>query len=194
MTFLAPWRTPLARALHLNRSLPYARYFQLATVRANGRPANRTVVFRSFVPETNQLIVISDRRSQKTEQIQQQSWAEICWYFPKTREQFRLSGSLVVVESRSTNAEHQKLFQQTWQNLSDSAREQFYWPTPGQPHDPTLEVKTPPNDADSPAETFTLLIFDPTEVDHLDLRQHPHARCRYWQDEKQGWQSETVNP
>jgi pyridoxamine 5'-phosphate oxidase len=193
MTAQAPWRIPLARALHLNRSLPYARYFQLATVRSDGRPANRTVVFRGFVPETNQLTIISDRRSQKTEQIQQQSWAEICWYFPKTREQFRLSGSLFVVDSRSTNAEHQQLFHQTWKNLSDSAREQFYWPTPGQPHDPNLEISTPQSDVERPAETFTLLVFDPTEVDHLDLRQHPHARCRYWNYE-QGWQSETVNP
>jgi hypothetical protein len=55
---LAPWREPLARALHRNRSLAYSRYLQLATVRNNGRPANRTVVFRGFLENTNQLKMI----------------------------------------------------------------------------------------------------------------------------------------
>jgi pyridoxamine 5'-phosphate oxidase len=45
---LAPWRSPLSRALYRNRNLPYCRYLQLATVRPNGQPANRTVVFRGF--------------------------------------------------------------------------------------------------------------------------------------------------
>ncbi|MCA1991428.1 MAG: pyridoxamine 5'-phosphate oxidase family protein, partial [Coleofasciculus sp. S288] len=89
---LAPWRSLLASALHKNRSLPYARYFQLATIRADGRPANRTVVFRGFLDSTNQLKIITDTRSQKAEQIDHQPWGEVCWYFPKTREQFRLLG------------------------------------------------------------------------------------------------------
>jgi pyridoxamine 5'-phosphate oxidase len=45
---LAPWRSAIAHALHRNRSLVYARYLQLATVKANSHPANRTVVFRGF--------------------------------------------------------------------------------------------------------------------------------------------------
>jgi hypothetical protein len=31
------------------KHMPYAKYFQIATVKPNGRPANRTVVFRGFV-------------------------------------------------------------------------------------------------------------------------------------------------
>lgn len=42
----APWRSLLDRALDLNSSLASARYLQLATVRADNRPANRTLVFR----------------------------------------------------------------------------------------------------------------------------------------------------
>ncbi|MEO8891182.1 MAG: pyridoxamine 5'-phosphate oxidase family protein, partial [Coleofasciculaceae cyanobacterium] len=90
------WRSLLARAIHHNRSLPYSRYFQLATIRADHRPANRTVVFRGFLDETDQLKMITDFRSAKVEQIQQQVWGEACWYFPKTREQFRLSGKLTL--------------------------------------------------------------------------------------------------
>ena len=88
---LALWRSPLARALHRNRSLAFARYLQLATVRATGRPANRTVVFRGFLADTNQLKFITDISSQKAEEINLYPWGEICWYFPQTREQFRIA-------------------------------------------------------------------------------------------------------
>lgn len=47
MAAAAPqWREMLQRSLKKNKSLPYSRYVQLATVRPDGRPANRTVVFR----------------------------------------------------------------------------------------------------------------------------------------------------
>ncbi len=89
---LPPWRSPLARALHRNRSLPYARYLQLATVRANGRPANRTVVFRGFLDGSDQLKFVTDARSEKAEQVSQFSWGEACWYFPKPASNFGLQG------------------------------------------------------------------------------------------------------
>lgn len=31
------------------------------------------------------------------EQLQHQSWAELCWYFPDSREQFRIAGRLTIV-------------------------------------------------------------------------------------------------
>jgi pyridoxamine 5'-phosphate oxidase len=193
MMTLAPWRSALARALHRNRALVYARYFQLATVRADGRPANRTVVFRGFLPDSNQLMMISDRRSQKVPQIAQIPWGEICWYFPKTREQFRLSGALSIVEQSDPNPQRQQAYTQAWQKLSDPAREQFYWHPPGQPHDPSRLQPDPPDNQENPAENFMLLIFEPIEVDHLELRSHPHTRHRYQHHQDQ-WQTEMLNP
>ena len=66
---LSPWRSILSRALHRNRSLPNARYFQLATVDFGGKPTNRTVVFRGFLDQSNQLQIITDRRSEKINHI-----------------------------------------------------------------------------------------------------------------------------
>jgi pyridoxamine 5'-phosphate oxidase len=194
MTTLALWRSVLAKALHQNRALAYARYFQLASIREDGRPANRTVVFRGFLADSNQLMIISDRRSQKVPQIQQTSGAEICWYFPKTREQFRLSGLLSIVDQSDTNPQRQQAYLQTWQNLSESARTQFYWPPPGQPYDPSGVIPEPSDGLDKPAETFLLMLFEPSEVDHLELRSHPHHRHHYWCDHEQQWQVEAVNP
>ena len=45
-TSVPQWRTMLQRSIGKNRSLAYSRYVQLATVREDGRPANRTVVYR----------------------------------------------------------------------------------------------------------------------------------------------------
>lgn len=114
---LAPWRSLISRALHLNRSLVYARYFQLATVKKNGRPANRTVVFRGFWGETNKLKIITDSRSQKFTEIQEQSGGEICWYFPKTREQFRLSGEITLIGCNNYGQDFQQARQSTWQEF-----------------------------------------------------------------------------
>ena len=38
------------------KHMPYAKYFQIATVKPNGRPANRTVVFRGFLGEMKTLL------------------------------------------------------------------------------------------------------------------------------------------
>ena len=62
----AAWRMKLAGSIARNRKLVDSKYFQLATVKLDGRPANRTVVFRSenlrlcCVPRTdvNQLSAI----------------------------------------------------------------------------------------------------------------------------------------
>ena len=31
------------------------------------------------------------------EHLQKQPWAEVCWYFTESREQFRLGGDLIIV-------------------------------------------------------------------------------------------------
>jgi pyridoxamine 5'-phosphate oxidase len=190
---IAPWRSPLARALHRNRSLVYARYAQLATVQPNGRPANRTVVFRGFWPDTNQLQFISDRRSAKVEQIHQNPWGELCWYFPKTREQFRMAGSLHLVMDTHPDPVQQTARRQRWHDLSDAARTQFAWADPGQPRDPEDAFSPAPPDPTQPLPNFCLLLLDPEQVDHLELRGDPQTRQIYRHHES-GWTRQAVNP
>jgi pyridoxamine 5'-phosphate oxidase len=196
MTVLAPWRQVLARSLHRNRALVYARYFQLATVRANGRPANRTVVFRGFLPERNAILMITDRRSQKIAQIEHQGWAEICWYFPKTREQFRFAGILHIVDGSHPKERWQKAYHETWRSLSEAARAQFYGVAPGLPRASEQEQiePEPPDASDSIPESFRLLVFVPEDLDYLDLTTHPHHHCRYWLESVDSWKAEWLTP
>ncbi|MEO1147028.1 MAG: Npun_F5749 family FMN-dependent PPOX-type flavoprotein [Cyanobacteria bacterium J06638_22] len=190
---LAPWRSPLARALQRNRSLPEARYFQLATVQQNGRPANRTVVFRGFLDGTNSLQIITDTRSDKVNQLCHNPWAEGCWYFAKTREQFRLAGQLQLIEANETDERLRAIRQQLWHNLSDKARSQFAWDHPGQPRQseatfvPEIAAET------KPLPTFCAVLLHPVHVDHLELRGNPQNRTRYDKHEAD-WVTLAINP
>ncbi|WP_414528571.1 Npun_F5749 family FMN-dependent PPOX-type flavoprotein [Nodularia chucula] len=192
---IAPWRGAIAHALHRNRSLVYARYLQLATVAENNRPANRTVVFRGFLEDSNQLKFITDARSHKVDQIQKQPWAEICWYFPKTREQFRISGCLTLIAGDDSDPSLQPARTKTWQELSDAARLQFAWPHPSQPrvNEPGAFAPSAPNSA-QPLPTFCLLLLEPLEIDHLELRGEPQNRRLYSVNEQQEWVSQEINP
>ncbi|MBD2308182.1 pyridoxamine 5'-phosphate oxidase family protein [Chroococcidiopsis sp. FACHB-1243] len=191
---LAPWRSPLARALHLNRSLPYARYLQLATVRINGRPANRTVVFRGFLENSDRLKFVSDTRSEKFAQIEAQPWAEACWYFPKTREQFRITGTLKAIASDCPDPELQQACIVSWQELSDSARLQFAWAHP-ELRAADDAFKPPAPSAEVPLPHFCLLLLEPVQVDRLELRGDPQNRTIYtWLEGDRAWSTQAVNP
>ncbi|MFB8790532.1 MAG: Npun_F5749 family FMN-dependent PPOX-type flavoprotein [Potamolinea sp.] len=191
---LAPWRSLLAHAIYQNRSLAYSRYFQLATVREDGYPANRTVVFRGFLQDSNQLKIITDSRSQKVEQITKQSWGEICWYFPTTREQFRLSGQLTLVGVGHPDVALQEARQRTWQELSDSARIQFVWPYPREAREDDADFSPPLPDPVKPLANFCLLLLEPVQVDHLELRGDPQTRSLYQQNASHEWLKQAVNP
>jgi pyridoxamine 5'-phosphate oxidase len=188
---LAPWRSPLSRALHRNRALANARYVQLATVRPDGRPANRTLVFRGFLDSA--LKFVTDRRSEKPGQIQHQPWGEICWYFPKTREQFRLLGELTVVTEEYPDPELLKARRMLWHDLSEGGRSQFAWAHPGQSRDAEDSFTQPAPDPLNPLPQFCLLLLEPTQVDHLELRGDPQNRYLYVKDGEE-WLTQSVNP
>mgnify|MGYP001078053727 CR=1 FL=1 len=189
---LAPWRAPLARALHRNRALAYSRYAQLATVDPQGRPHNRTLVVRGFVGDTNTLEFITDRRSAKVAQIHHQPWGELCWYFPETREQFRLAGPLQLIDDSTEDVFAQTARCQRWQSLSPRSRQPFTWPPPGQPRQGDLPQDLPLGT--TPPAHFCLLWLHPQRVEHLELRGHPQNRYCYQMAANQTWTVQEVNP
>jgi pyridoxamine 5'-phosphate oxidase len=190
---LAPWRSPLSRNLHLHRSQPESRYIQLATVSPAGLPSNRTVVFRGFRNGTNDIQIISDRRSEKIIQLQHSPYGEICWYFPKTREQFRIFGEIVVITADTAHEEYQNLREKLWQSISDSARQQFTWAQPASPRPEDGDFPVGTADPVMPVENFCLLLLIPSKCDHLLLKGNPQNRYLYL---RQGWawQVEHVYP
>jgi PPOX class probable FMN-dependent enzyme len=191
---IAPWRSFLANALKKNRNQPHSRYFQLATVRSDGIPANRTVVFRGFLSDTNKLKIITDARSEKITEIQNQSRGEICWYFTNSREQFRIAGNIIIIDANYQDSELLKVRESTWQDLSDNARIQFAWAHPGEARANPEAFSPPQPDENEPLENFCLLLFEPVKVDYLRLRGEPQNRTIYVKNETGIWDITEVNP
>lgn len=189
---LAPWRPLITRALHRNRAQAESRYLQLATVRATGQPANRTVVFRGFLANSDCLQFAVDRRSEKVDQIETCPWAEVCWYFTTTREQFRILGRLTLVDLNTAQPNLAEAREVLWQGLSDGARRQFAWPHPKHDKAHAAAFEPPQPNASQPLPQFCLLLLTPEAVDHLKLQGDPQNRCVY--ELKPDWVRRAVNP
>jgi len=195
------WRQSLAASLNKSRSKARSKYFQIASVNANGLPKNRTVVFRGFVEGTNHLSVITDSRSNKYEQWQNNDFAEICWYFDLSREQYRIMCKTSLVDALS---EHQDIRKDSWQRLSMNAKAQFFWPCPGDEYDDKKEDAFDVDDAilkDATApDNFVVVVLLPQEIDYLNLKTQPQTReiSRFESprdgNERYLWETKQVNP
>lgn len=198
---VAPWRLVLEKAIKRNKEVTHSKYIQLATVTAQGYPANRTVVFRGFLENTNYLQIVTDKRSQKYEDLKINPVAEVCWYFTKTREQFRIRGTVTIVEElvNDSNVGQEEIGlylearQKAWENLSDNGKEQFFWPTPGKQREKKWDWGDWQSEIINPPANFCLLLLQPLWVDHLQLRGNPQNRYIY--SLKEGvWEWQEVNP
>jgi pyridoxamine 5'-phosphate oxidase len=153
------WRTRLAASIQQSRHVRGGNYVQLATVGVDGKPKNRTVVFRGWLPAVNDdaspavdsdgqayeaLRMITDSRSLKVQDGMANPHAEIVWWFPASSEQYRIAGKLEFIggsppagsasgASVHVSKRYQELRLEQWQMLSPVAREQFFWDTPRAP-------------------------------------------------------------
>ncbi|KAI9141973.1 pyridoxamine 5'-phosphate oxidase-domain-containing protein [Paraphysoderma sedebokerense] len=152
-----------------NRTIVFRGFSKLQSSSGSDQAENLNQANSTNVVETELLQFITDTRSSKIEEIigwssiakiKQQlgikqlpradgaAQGEICWYFPVTREQFRLSGSIYLLLPPSFS--HSRLASlpippyydtpslrelerlRLWQSISPYARANFAWPSPGQ--------------------------------------------------------------
>ncbi|KAK9823447.1 hypothetical protein WJX72_002831 [[Myrmecia] bisecta] len=192
------WRQALTKSLDANSKVPFSKFFQLATIRHDGRPTNRTMVFRGFYKDTDRLTFTTDIRSKKYDDLRTHSKAaEICWYFTESREQFRLNGDLTVIDKDEEDPELVQARKQAWSEMSTSGRSWFTWPKPGLPRGPDEQFQIePPGPEEPPLPSFCLVIMDVMEVDHLELRssiRHSYS-SQLDSDGERLWHEEDVNP
>ncbi|CAI5997276.1 unnamed protein product [Closterium sp. NIES-64] len=150
------WRRMLQSSIDAHAHIPSASFVQLATVRANGTPANRSLVFRGFMEGSDNLIFYTDGRSSKVsilpdppiapllalltlqsvlhvKEIEQWSLIELCWYFSESWEQYRIAGSMTTVHANSPDPSLLKLRHAAWQPLTAQQRWQYCRGHPGTP-------------------------------------------------------------
>jgi PPOX class probable FMN-dependent enzyme len=185
------WRSRIDRSIAKSRKIRGGNYVQVATVDEQGSPACRTVVFRGFMdvqnasieeaqadnearPSSIALKMITDARSEKVAQIRQNPACEIVWWFSQSSEQYRFAGKLLLVGHDTADEALLAARKQQWGNLSDPAREQFFWPPPGAYSDEVV-VQVPPGGRDEegkvlpPPDCFLLMMLVPHQVKYLRL-------------------------
>ena len=179
-----PWRARLQHALHAGRGERSSRYFQLATVGRDGRPANRTLVFRGFGDDGG-VRFVTDARTAKAAEIEAGSAGEICWWIEATKEQFRLAGRLEMVADAAER-------RHAWDGLSPGLRVTFLGPEPKASRAPDDAFPAEAGDATTP-EVFRLVVLRPETVDYLNLATTPQTRVVH-RLTGSGWKEEAVNP
>uniref|UniRef100_A0A7S0ZKL5 Pyridoxamine 5'-phosphate oxidase Alr4036 family FMN-binding domain-containing protein n=1 Tax=Timspurckia oligopyrenoides TaxID=708627 RepID=A0A7S0ZKL5_9RHOD len=208
---------PLRKSIPKNKSIRTWSYVQFATVE-NGLPKVRTIVFRGFLnPRSSNtksgsdsdssavndnenladgLVFCTDTRSRKVAALADNNKAEVAWYLPTTRDQFRISGDVSLIGGSgdvfNTVPERfkyriQELMNERiglWKRMNPPARAQFYWPgNPGEvlhpawPGELSEKIAATAGDKDSDSDenptipdSFLLLILWPTSIDWLNLK------------------------
>ena len=212
------WRERITGSIARSRKVRGGNYVQIATVDPEaGRPHCRTVVSRGFLPAdthgfggasggADAFKMITDGRSAKAAQIAARPACEMVWWFAKSSEQYRIEGELQLVGSPGTpsasggagsaSALLAAARKQQWGELSDPAREQFFWDGPGL-YSGDAEVPKGGRDAESGSvleapPSFLLMLLHPTRVHYLRLTDN-FAQVDELGEDKQ-WSTRRVNP
>lgn len=191
-TSAAPWRALILKALHINRAKPEAKYLQIATVDDKARPSVRTVVFRGW-HDNNSLLIHSDTRSEKNAHLGTTPHASVCWYFPLSREQFRLMTTARIVSQAAD--ELAALREQQWRQLSAASKAQYNSGTPGTAlHEHGSPAALPDDGMGKPAKHFSVIVLSPNHLDYLNLKHRPQRREQYHPDSDGTWHNTAVFP
>mmetsp|Transcript_21041 Transcript_21041/g.58511 ORF Transcript_21041/g.58511 Transcript_21041/m.58511 type:complete len:290 (-) Transcript_21041:1803-2672(-) len=205
------WRSLLEVSMARSRRIRGSNYVQISTVNKDGEPRCRTVVFRGFLNNKNLsddhpmsvlnggqfdgkpcvMKMCTDLRSKKVDEVAHQPISEMVWWFPKTSEQYRVRGSLLLVGDESDDRNLQIARKEMWGNISDPARESFLddkSPVPVGGRDEEGKVVPVPTN-------FLLMLLDPIHVDYLRLTGAQYRQI----DERQprdgaSWSSKSVKP
>ncbi|KAH7514827.1 hypothetical protein FEM48_Zijuj11G0131800 [Ziziphus jujuba var. spinosa] len=165
-TVTAPWKQLVLEAMESNAHLKNASLFQLATVGLNGRPSNRTVLFRGFQDGSDRIEIDADSRSHKIEELKHCPFAEICWYFADSLEQFRIKGTIEIIDESSPDPVNLQQREKSW--FARSPRTKMLFLDSGHSY-----LEPPPKDAfpelcGGPVAAYCILVLHPEQVDYMN--------------------------
>jgi len=167
----------------VDRKHPY-RFCYLATTQVDYVSTQRTVVLRRILP-SKELLIFSDYRTPKVQEIKQQEQVSLLFYHPTQQIQIRLQAvvtihhqdALCLREWSKLNERNKKDYQTILPPGSDLPKEEL-----DQTHDPNLG-----------SSFFSILSLKPLNMDILQLRPAGHQRmvCHY---ENREWIGRQVMP
>lgn len=179
----APWRKPFETALA--RNAPQTEV-QVATVSSEGVPSVRTVLLRGFSAEGLPYF-FTDLRTRKANHLAENPRIALLAWFPKTAEQFRLTGRATVHGWRAEGA-WAALRRHSWELLAEDDRLTYVGPPPGRTFVDRAPSVTPP----APPQEFLLVTIDVTECDWLAVGP-PRTRAEF-RLLGAGWVQQSLTP
>ena len=163
---LPVWRQKLKASQSKEGRSVSSRWIQIANVSQNKQPRVRTVVFRGWL-DNNTMLIYTDKRSEKFNDLEINNNIEILWVFSKSKSQYRFKG----------NAFRLNDDENYWNNLSEKSRIVWFWPCPGKKIDKQNSFKIP-NTKIKP-NNFAVLKLIINEVDLLKLENPVHKRYNW---------------
>ena len=176
---LPEWRLAIKSSNNKEGKSISKQWMQIATTSKENLPRLRTVVFRGW-SNAHSLLIYTDRRSEKINDIDYNNNVEILWLFLKSKSQYRLKGEAYEIKE---NIKY-------WNNLSENSKASWFWPKPGE----KLSLKKAydkPKRTYKP-ETFTVLEVKINYVELLKLERPIHKRCCWSKDKS--WKRIELNP
>lgn len=169
------WKSSYKNRFHPNK------YVTLSTIDINGYPRSRTVVVRE-IHDNLDIIIFTDARSTKVDQLNNNPKACILAYNHKKLEQLRWDGELSVIQDEK---EVKRLFQKVGQkSLKDYTT-----------------VSAPGSEINNPDEVeylarkesyFMALRFKPERLEFLRLKRPNHLRARFKRNDD--WKGTWLTP
>ena len=173
----------------LNASLRAKDAFRTAALATQSRAtqpgtetAQRTVVLRQTDRQTQAVFFHSDRRADKTGQIEAQPRVSCLFYDDRSRIQLRLQGTATVFMNDATADEH-------WNKLPVSSRKSYFSlltpgsvqaePTDGLPENLQNRVLPTPAQSEAGRANFAVIRVQITFMDWLWLGENGHRRAQF---------------
>mgnify|MGYP002476845452 CR=1 FL=1 len=199
----APLQPAIFRAIQSsitqNQMVEFSRYAQLATITAESFPSVRSINVRGLLvdPSTGRgaLKFSTDLRSAKIQEFARGGQVELCWFFPITREQYRLRCQVGIICNEKavegaisqtsnvdglrsilrTDSESLELHQKFWQEHAPQSRNLFELARPGTIKKRENQVgdldryEAQEVDEKTPSNNFATILLLPTRCDYLKL-------------------------
>ncbi|THF98156.1 hypothetical protein TEA_024365 [Camellia sinensis var. sinensis] len=124
-----------------------------------------------FEENSDKMRINTDCRTHKIDDLKHCPFAEICWYFTDSWEQFRINGRIDVVDGLCLDPLKLQQREKAWFASSVKSRLQYLGPNPGLPslgEQSSSESSLDPSAG--PVDAFCLLVLDPDQVDYLNLK------------------------
>jgi pyridoxamine 5'-phosphate oxidase len=155
------------------------RYFGLATM--NGKqPVQRTVVLRKVRSDLS-LVVFTDARSEKVQQLEANNVVSALFYHPKKLLQLRIQGKVEFLDGEE--------LERLWMSIPENSRKDYTaLEAPGTP------IKNPDHvDYSEENNHFKVVHIIPESIEYLRLKRPNHLRIHF---SKQGdeWTGQFLTP